>query len=267
MRFAVAVPMTMDPVGAARVADGQGFHAVYVSDHIVPPRASAQFGRNLESLTTLAAIAAVTSRVRIGASVIVVPMREPVLFAKQVATIDVISAGRLTLGVGAGWVEGEFANVGADFKTRGARTDETIALLRHLFSGSTEPFRGRHIQLEDFVFSPVPPQGAAMPILVGGHSPGAIRRAARVADIYQPTFVAPEEFGRLRQAVIDQAGGRKIEFGCRIAIRPDQSMDELADVVRQYEAAGVDEMCLGFMPGSTPGDQLAEVGEKLLPRF
>ena len=268
MRFALAVPMAADPLPLARQAEDLGFHAIYVSDHIVPPRAQAQFGRNLESMTVLAAIAAVTSRARVGASVIVVPMREPLLFAKQVATIDLISGGRLVLGVGAGWVEGEFANVGSDFKTRGARTDETIALLRHLFSGSTEPFHGKHIRLDDFAFAPIPPQGDRIPILVGGHSPGAIRRAARVADLYQPTFVSPEEFARLRRAVVEEAGGRKLEFGCRTAVRPDQSAEDVVELVKAYQAEGVEEMCLGFAPGTTsPGDRVRELGEKVLPAF
>lgn len=267
MRLATALPMAAGPVAQARLAEDLGFGAVYVSDHLVPPVSAAQYGRNLESMTVLAAIAAATSTIRLGTSVIVVPLREPVLFAKQVATIDHLSGGRLTLGVGAGWVEGEFANVGVDFRTRGARTDEAIALLRHLFAGSTEPFRGRFTTLEDFVFAPIPPQGADLPILVGGHSEGAIRRAARLADAYQPTFVSPEEFGRLRAAVIAQAGGRRVEFGVRTAIRPDQSMEEVAELVKAFEAEGAEEVTIGFAPGSDPGERLVEVGEKVLPAF
>lgn len=267
MRFGVAVPMAADPLPLAQMAEELGFDTVYVSDHVVPPVSAAQYGRNLESLTVLAAIAAVTTTVRVGSSVIVVPLREPVLFAKQIATIDLLSGGRLVLGVGAGWVEGEFTNVGQDFRTRGARTDEAIRLLRHLFSGSQEPFRGRFTTLEDFVFAPLPPQGARLPILVGGHSPAAIRRAATMADRYQPTFVPPEEFARLRAAVIAEAGGRPIEFGCRIAIRPEQTMDEVIEAVRAYEAEGVEEMTLGFMPGTASGERLLEIGERVIPAF
>jgi len=267
VKFGLAVPMAADPLPLARLAEELGFDTVYVSDHIVPPTAQAAYGRNLESLTVLAAIAAVTSTVRIGSSVIVVPLREPVLFAKQIATIDLLSGGRLVLGVGAGWVEGEFANVGVDFKTRGARTDEAIRLLRHLFSGSTEPFAGRFTRLEDFVFAPIPPQGAKLPILVGGHSPAAIRRAATAADRYQPTFVPPEEFARLRAAVLAEAGGRKIEFGCRTAVRAEQAMEEVVEMVRAYEAEGVEEMTLGFAPGTASAERLREIGERVLPAF
>jgi probable F420-dependent oxidoreductase len=267
VRFGLAVPMGADPLPLARLAEELGFDTVYVSDHILPPTSAEQFGRNLESLTTLAGIAAVTSTIRVGTSVIVVPLREPVLFAKQVATIDVLSGGRLVLGVGAGWLEGEFANVGSDFKTRGARSDEAIRLLRHLFGGSGKPFRGRFTTLEDYVFAPVPPQGAALPILVGGHSPAAIRRAATVADRYQPTFVPPEEFARLRAAVLAEGGGRRIEFGCRTAIRPEQSMEEVVELVRAFEAEGVEEMTLGFAPGSDPPERLRQIGERVIPAF
>jgi probable F420-dependent oxidoreductase len=267
VKFGLAVPMAGDPLPLAQLAEELGFDTVYVSDHLVPPPAQAAYGRNLEALTVLAAIAAVTSIVRVGTSVIVVPLREPLLFAKQVATIDLLSGGRLVLGVGAGWVEGEFQNVGSDFKTRGARTDETIRLLRHLFSGSSEPFWGRFTTLEDFVFAPIPPQGEKLPILVGGHSPAAIRRAAAVADRYQPTFVAPEEFARLRAAVIAEAGGRPIEFGCRIGIRAEQAMDEVVEAVKRYEAEGVEEITLGFAPGSASADRLRQIGELVLPEF
>lgn len=267
MKFGLALPMAADPLPLARQAEELGFDTVYVSDHVVPPAAQAAYGRNLEALTVLAAVAAVTSTIRVGTSVMVVPLREPVLFAKQVATIDLLSGGRLVLGVGAGWVEGEFANVGVDFKTRGTRTDETIRLLRHLFSGSTEPFRGRFTTLEDFVFAPLPPQGAKLPILVGGHSPAAIRRAATVADSYQPTFVKPAEFGRLRAAVLAESGGRKIEFGCRTAIRADQSMEDVVELVRAFEAEGVEEMTLGFAPGTASADRLDEIGTGVLPAF
>jgi probable F420-dependent oxidoreductase len=267
VKFGLAVPMAGDPLPLAQLAEALGFETVYVSDHLVPPKAEAAYGRNLESLTVLAAIVAVTSTVRVGSSVIVVPLREPVLFAKQVATIDLLSGGRLVLGIGAGWVEGEFANVGVDFKTRGARTDEAVRLLRHLFSGSTEPFVGRFTKLEDFVFAPIPPQGARLPILVGGHSPAAIRRAATVADRYQPTFVPPEEFARLRAAVLAESGDRKIEFGCRTTVRAEQTMDDVVEMARAFEAAGVEELTLGFAPGTASAERLREIGERVLPTF
>jgi probable F420-dependent oxidoreductase len=259
--------MSADPVGFARLAEELGFDSVWVSDHVLPTAATSQFGRNIEAMSVLAAIAAVTNRVRIGTSVIVVPLREPVLLAKQVATIDLISGGRLTFGVGAGWVEGEFANLGVDFRTRGARTDEFIRLLRHLFTGSNEPFEGRFTNLTDYLFAPIPPQGSALPVLVGGHSEGAIRRAARIADLYQPTFVPPEEFGRLRAAVLAQAGDRKVGFGVRTAVPADQPLEEFVELIRAFGAEGAEEVLIGFAGASDPAMQMREVAEKVLPAF
>ena len=112
----------------ARAADELGFRALWASDHLLPPRAQANFARVFEPLSALSYLAAVTSRIRLGTSVIVAPMRDPFLLAKQAARLDHFSNGRLILGMGVGWSAEEYANVHADFHHRGARMDEMIAL-------------------------------------------------------------------------------------------------------------------------------------------
>ena len=110
-------------------------------------------------------------------------MRNAVVLAKELATLDALIGGRVVAGVGVGWNAVEFANVGEAerFHRRGAYLDETIRLWRHLWSGSTEPFEGRFHRFSDFTFGPLPAQGAALPIVIGGRSDAAIRRAARWA--------------------------------------------------------------------------------------
>ena len=109
------------------------------------------------------------------------------LLAKELATLDDLTDGRVIAGVGIGWNETEFANLGmADrFRVRGAYLDETIAVWRHLWSGSAEPFQGRFHSFDDFAFAPLPRHGAALPIVVGGRAEPALKRAGRLGDGYQ----------------------------------------------------------------------------------
>src|SRR3712207_968780 len=157
-----------------------GYRTLYLPDHTLPPAPyGATYGGVYEPLVTPAHIAARTSTIRLGTSVLVLPMRNPFVVAKQVATPERLSAGRVVLGAGVGWDAAAFAAVGADFATRGALTDDCIALLRHLFRGGGA-FHGRFRHVERGVFAPVPAQ--PVPIMVGGTSEAALRRAAALAD-------------------------------------------------------------------------------------
>ena len=167
----------------ALAADDLGFRALWTADHLLAPSTLPQFARVFEPLVSLAFVASITQRVRLGTSVIVLPMRSPFVVAKQAATLDVLSNGRLILGIGVGSFAAEYENVHAEFHNRGARLEETIALFRHLWSGSREPFEGRFYGFLDGVFEPVPVQGKNLPLLIGGRSDVVLRRVARHAAI------------------------------------------------------------------------------------
>ena len=184
MDYGVCLPNFPDgasPEGieaAADVAERLSWSTVWTTDHILVPHAdTADYGRIYDAIVTLAWVGARHPNVRLGTSVIVVPMRNAVTLAKDLATLDSLSGGRVVAGVGIGWNETEFANVGAAdrFHTRGAYLDETIALWRHLWSGSSEPFHGRFHTIDDFVFGPLPVQ-APLPIVIGGRAEPALRR-------------------------------------------------------------------------------------------
>jgi len=156
---------------AADVAERLGWSTVWTTDHVLVPNADrGDYGRIYEAILTLAWVGARHPTVRLGTSVIVVPQRNAVILAKELATLDSLSGGRVIAGIGIGWNQGEYANLGvADrFHVRGAYLDETIRLWRHLWSGSTEPFEGRFHALDDFVFNPLPPQGKSLPIFEDG---------------------------------------------------------------------------------------------------
>jgi probable F420-dependent oxidoreductase len=200
---------------ATETAERLGWHSVWTTDHLLPgPEAAEEYGTLLEAVTTLAYLGGRTRTIRLGASVIVVPMRNAVVLARELATIDVLTRGRLIAGVGVGWSEEEFRNVGtADrFRTRGAFTDETIAVWRHLWSGSSQPFEGRFHRFSDHAFLPLPARGGTLPVLVGGRSEGALRRAARFGDGYHASGSSPAQLAvrlpLLRQAAA--AAGRPV---------------------------------------------------------
>ena len=133
---------------AAETAERLGWHAAWTTDHLLVPHATeADYGEIFDVLMTLAWVGARHPRLGLGTSVIVVPMRNPVVLAKQIATLDALTGGRVVAGVGVGWNEREFASVGAAdrFHVRGAFLDETIRLWRHLWSGTQEPFAGRFV--------------------------------------------------------------------------------------------------------------------------
>ena len=156
----------------AAAAVAERLDAVWTTDHVLVDRSAtaADYRVNYDAIQTLAWLAARHPSLRLGTSVIVVPQRNAVVLAKELATLDALSGGRVVAGVGVGWNAREFANLGQAerFKVRGHYLSETIALWRHLWSGSSEPFEGRFHPLDNYVFGPLPPQGAALPIWVGG---------------------------------------------------------------------------------------------------
>src|SRR3982074_1937764 len=199
-------------------AEGLGVGGVWPLDHIVVGAdLKARYSWVIEPMTLLGYLAARTSRIRLGTSVIVLGMRNPFVVAKQAATLDLLSDGRFTLGLGAGYSEPEFRNVGASavWHTRGKRLDEAIRLFRHLWSGAPGQFDGQFYKYEEGYFGPLPPQGERLPILIGGGSDAALKRAATLGDVWQSTGLNPDEFGVKAEKVRSLARGRRVELGAR----------------------------------------------------
>ena len=161
----------------ARLAEEAGFESLWVGDHIALPAGEGNPPR-LEAMVALTYLAAVTSRVRLGVGLIVLPQRQPVLLAKQLTSLDVLSGGRLTVAVGAGYVEPELHAMGVSLSERGARTDEYLAAMRALWDAAPS-FTGRFVSFSGVVQHPSPVQRPHPPIVVGGHSAAAYRRAVR----------------------------------------------------------------------------------------
>ena len=167
-------------LAAARSAEAAGMDDLWVTDHIaIPPDdAEGSNGRYLDPLATLAFLAAATTRIRLGTGVLVLPYRPPLATAKWVATIQELSAGRLLLGVGVGWMQAEFRAAGVPYERRAQITDETLAFVTRCFAADETEANGQR-----FLFRPRP---ARPPILVGGAPPHALRRAVRWGDGWMP---------------------------------------------------------------------------------
>ena len=177
-------------VELAKAIETIGYDELAVFDHVVmgyptatreapiyPPQMPV-----LEALMLLAFAAAVTSRVSLSTEVLVLPQRQPVLVAKQIATLDTLSAGRVRLGVGVGWQKAEFDVLGEDFSNRGKRMDDAIRLLRAYWSDETVNLEGPHYQADAIAMEPKPPQGANLPIWVGGLTKAALKRTGELGD-------------------------------------------------------------------------------------
>jgi probable F420-dependent oxidoreductase len=229
------------------VAEESGFAGVWPLDHVlVGPDLKDRYPWVIEPLTLLGYLAARTSRIRLGTSVIVLGMRNPFVVAKQAATLDLLSNGRFTLGLGAGYSEPEFRNIGASgvWTTRGKRLDEAIRLFRHLWSGAPGPFDGQFYRYEEGYFGPPPPQGERLPILIGGASDAALRRAGTLGDIWQSTGLSPDDFGLRAEKVRRFANGRRVELGARTTLAGDP--DTVLAKIKAFQKAGAEHVCAYF---------------------
>ena len=257
-------------IGAMATAlEEAGFDSLWVSDHIVLPAAIgsrypfAEDGRAtwatdtpyFDALIALALVAQATERATIGTAVLVLPLRQPVVFAKQAASIDVASGGRLRLGLGAGWLEEEFDALGVPFEGRGRRLEEWIAIARSCWTGSPAAHGSELYDLPpDVLCLPTPVN--SIPLLIGGHSRVALRRAGRIGDgwLAQQSLsaLAPDELVgpiQLMRAAAGEAGRdpASLWVALRIVDTGGRS-EELAPRMRELAAVGVDEIIVDVSP-------------------
>jgi probable F420-dependent oxidoreductase len=174
-------------LAVARAAEESGFESIWTGEHVVMPVRDnpvpiAPDTPFLDSLVSLTRVAAVTRRVRLGTGILVLPHHNPVLLAKALTSLDVLSGGRLVAGFAAGYVEPEFRALGVRFDRRGALTDDALAAIRALWTMDVPAHDGRFFRFGDLRFEPKPVQRPHPPIVIGGHAPAALARAARAGD-------------------------------------------------------------------------------------
>lgn len=261
----------------AEVAERLDWETVWTTDHVLVDHGAqgADYRKIYEAILTLAWVTGRHPGLRIGTSVIVVPQRNAVLLAKELATLDALSGGKLIAGVGVGWNRKEFANLDAadQFGVRGAYLNETIGLWRHLWSGSIEPFIGRFHSISDFVFEPLPPQGASLPIIIGGKADAALVRAGRLGDGYHASASSPDAYAEripVIRAAAEAADRPMPSLTARVRVEFDKTSDryyamrgtneEVAAEVRKWAEIGVEELALSL--AEIPGPEIVANAER-----
>ena len=207
-----------EAVALARAGEAAGFESLWTVEHTVVPGGYgskypyADSGRMAggndsialpDPLIWMAYVAAVTTRIKLATGIMILPQHNPVVAAKQIATLDHMSGGRILLGIGVGWLKEEFEAIGVPFAERGARMDEYMQAMRELWGAETPTFAGRFVAFKDAYCRPQP-VAKRVPLIVGGHSEAAARRAGRLGDGFFPARGAPEElFAIVRKAALD----------------------------------------------------------------
>ena len=278
----------------AELGERLKFDALWIGDHVIIPHqinSPYPFGNRwpgrlavepddnvFEPLATLGFLAGAVKTPKLGISVLVLPYRNPVVTTKAVTTLDVLSGGRVILGIGTGWMEEEFRILGAPpFAARGAVTDEYIQLYRELCTAESPNFQGVHYQLSDIGFFPKPVQKPYPPIWVGGNTMAAMKRAARLGDGWNPAGLTPQEvtekralLGRLCQEAGRNPDEVKISLRGMFRFADDQGTDrnplhgntqQMTDDLRRYQEAGVDHIIM--VPLGRTDEELIEAIERI----
>jgi probable F420-dependent oxidoreductase len=252
----------------ALAAEAAGFESVWTGEHVampirdnpVPAPPETPF---LDSIVSLTRIAAVTERLRLGTGILVLPHHNPVVLAKALASLDVVSGGRLIAGFAGGYVEAEFRALGVDFHRRGAITDDSLAAIRTLWTEAEPRHAGRFARFDGIRFEPKPTQRPHPPIVIGGQAPAALARAARFGDGWYGFALTVEqcapiiaELRRLRAATPRAAQPLEISL---------TTFEPLTDeLVARAEAAGIDRLIVYPL---VAGDALERTVRELGARF
>ena len=256
MKFGLTAPYQMGPIEDgeyasrfARIAEEFGFESLWVVEHAVmcvqyksvypyDPSGRSPFAAEVtqpDPLVWLSWVASATKSIRLATGVLILPQRNPVILAKSLASLDHLSGGRMMLGMGVGWVREEAEAVGATFENRGARANEAIEVMRTLWRESEADFDGEFTKFHGVVSKPKPAQQGGVPIIVGGHSKAAARRAGRQGDGFYPLGVDLEGMASLRGVMEESAR----EAGRDPAIEITMGGTTDADQALRLQDAGV----------------------------
>jgi probable F420-dependent oxidoreductase len=290
MKFGLILPTNLPQASvdgirqAALLAEEVGYDTLWTTDHVMLGRsAQAPYHSIFEAVSTLAWLAGITTKAKLGVSVLVLGQRHPVVVAKEIATIDRISGGRVILGVGTGWHEPEFEYLNVDFHQRGRILDESILILRQLWTEPEKAFRGSFFRFENQTFAPPPAQYGGPPILVGGLSERALQRAAAYGDGWHASRISPEQFQASADTLSRLNGSRKLPLSLRMNLTTQRgrhaderggrfvmggSDSEVLDDVRRYQDAGCSHIAVNFWEGDLPAflDQVRRFAGEVMPK-
>lgn len=299
MKFGVTIPNNwgieepQQVLGFGPLAEELGYDSVWVMDHLfnngyIRERLDARPYYN--PLATLSYLAATTKNVLLGTSVLVLPYHNPIELAKYTATLDQMSGGRVTLGVGVGAMIEEFDALGVSMKQRGSLTNECIAIMKELWTSEDPSYHSRRWNFSDLKFSPKPLQKPHIPIWVGGASPGALQRAATMGDGWHPSGVTAEDYSisRLNIQELTVAAGRDPEsltWSARVEVEAHgtpssdraanrarisgTNVDQMIAGIAAYQTAGVEHIVLALNTGEVARitELMETIAQRVIPEF
>ena len=299
MKFGVTVPNNwgIEDVSVALsfgpLAEELGYDSVWVMDHLFNNgyiRERLDDKPYYHPLATLSYLSATTRSVLLGTSVLVLPYHNPVELAKYTATLDQMSGGRVTLGVGVGAMAEEFDALGIPMSERASLTNESIRVMRELWASPAPSYHSARWNFDDLRFSPKPVQQPHIPLWIGGASPGALRRAARLGDGWHPSGVNPEDYAAYREQIINMAEGMgrnpaSLAWSARVEVEatpgpsseraanrarlPGNDLEQAALSIAAYREAGVEHLVLALNTGDA--DRIRELMESfaadIVPQF
>jgi probable F420-dependent oxidoreductase len=249
------------------VVEDLGYDSVWLTDHVVGVSGYAERGYTpywLELLSGLSFIAAQTSKIRLGTSILVLPNRDPVYTAKVLSTIDNLSGGRLTLGIGTGWSKGEFHSMGRGqyHENRGAVTNESMKLILRCWEGGKFSWESEFFNFRNMEFDPVPVQKPHPPIFVGGPPvPPVVRRIAMFDAGWHPFIASPSELQEEWKKVNDTVG-RHVEVSNRVHLPAETSESDLAKLIEGFSGIGCEEFVIDLRADTA--DEVARLAEKAM---
>jgi probable F420-dependent oxidoreductase len=283
MRFGIIFANTMRFTGReglvelAQGAEAVGFESLWTVEHVIYPDGyesqypydrSGQMAMAPDTdlpdpLIWLTWVAAVTERIHLGTGILILPQRNPLVLAKELATLDALAGGRVELGIGVGWLKEEFEALGIPFEKRGKRTDEYVEVMRALWDGDHASHRGEFVSFEGASVNPKPPRGR-VPIHIGGHTEASARRAGRLGDGYFPgKGDLPTLIDIVRQTAAD--AGRDPEAIEITAGSAEVMGEDPVGAVQELAAIGVDRIVVpSFLFLRSPADDLAAFAEKAI---
>jgi probable F420-dependent oxidoreductase len=250
MRFGFLVPNLLSPVSyasaikvSAQLADVVGFSSIWATDHILMPNEYPQYGSGTEAITTLAYLASITPRVSLGLSVLVLPMRNPLIVAKQLASLIHLSGRELMVGVGVGWNKEEYGYLNANFRQRGKVVDEYIDIMRKLWTEENPEHSGTY-RFSGATFSPRlqnPP-----PIWIGGSSDAALKRAALKGDGFHPNLRDDMSYGEQVRRIRELSDGRSVTMSLRATLDMQGGASAVIDQLSRLRELGLEYPVVGF---------------------
>ncbi len=299
MKFGITIPNNwgIDDVkqvlAFGPLAEELGHDSIWVMDHLFNTgyiRQRLDDQPYYHPLATLSYLSATTQRVALGTSVMVLPYHNPVAMAKYVATLDQMSDGRVILGVGVGAMTEEFEALGISMRQRGALTNESIAVMKELWTSQDPEFDSQRWHFADLKFAPKPKQKPHVPLWVGGASPGAIKRTATMGDGWHPTGLSPDDFRtasqELRQMAVDAGrSGDAITMSVRVEVEahggpssdraqnrarlPGDDVERMIDGIRAYQNAGVEHIVLALNTGDVARihELMRIIASGVIPQF